>query len=299
MSTFTNLYRFINKITGGTLEILHTAFKGFGRCRGADAAAGLSYYTLMSLFPLLIVIVSVASSIFGSEQALQEAVVIIEKVIPVSQDIIEQNLERLLTLRAPLGLAGLLVSLWSATLVFATLASNINLAWSEAKSRKYIHRRFIGLMIVLILILFLFLSIFSTMLVKVLPQLNKPIFNEIPFLDKVLGSIPSTVLPWFFSFLLFYAFYNWIPNIRVSHRATILSAVVISIVWETTKLAFAWFISSGLAHYEILYGSLSTIILLMIWIYISALIILFGAHLCAAMDIHKFNKNLGGSRLTA
>lgn len=281
------------------LEILQTAVKGFGRSRGADAAAGMSYYTLMSLFPLLIVTVSVVSSIFGSDQAFEEAVVIIEKVIPVSQDIIEKNLERLITLRAPLGLAGLLVSLWSATLVFATLANNINLAWSDAKSRKYFHRRVIGLLIVIMLILFLFLSISATTLVKVLPQFNIPIISETPLLDRIIGSITSTVLPWVFSFFLFYAFYNWIPNTRVSHRATIITAVFISIIWETTKLGFAWYISSGLAGYEVLYGSLSAIILLMIWIYISALIILFGAHLCAALDMHKFNKNSEGRPLTS
>src|SRR5690606_14723444 len=118
------------------------------------------------------------------------------------------------------------------------------------------------------LILFLFLSIFATTLVKVLPQFNIPLFSEIPFLERIIGSITSTLLPWFFSFLLFYAFYNWIPNTKVTHRATIISAVLISIIWEITKLGFAWYISSGLTRYEVLYGSLSTIILLMIWIYI-------------------------------
>ena len=231
-----NFFRFINQISGGSLEILHTAIKGFNKSRAVEASAGLAFYFLLSLFPLLVVLISVNSSIFGSEQAIQVTVEIIEGVIPVSQTIIEQNSEQLVNYRGPLGAASLLISLWSAALVFSTLANNINLAWSEAKSRNVINSRFVGLGIVVMLVLFLFLSLITTTVGKILPQYNIPIFDRIPDLDAQLWNIPTTLMPWLFSFLLFYAFYNWIPNIRVSHRATLLSAVIISLFWELTKL---------------------------------------------------------------
>ncbi len=69
---------------------------------------------------------------------------------------------------------------------------------------------------------------------------------------------------------------------RVPIRAAGFSALGITIAWRIASNIFQWYLGSGLARYEVIFGSLSAIVVLMLWIYISNLILFFGAHLCAA-----------------
>ncbi len=69
---------------------------------------------------------------------------------------------------------------------------------------------------------------------------------------------------------------------RVPIPAAGFSALVITIIWRTASNIFQWYLSSGLARYEVIFGSISAVVVLLLWVYISSLILFFGAHLCAA-----------------
>ena len=53
--------------------------------------------------------------------------------------------------------------------------------------------------------------------------------------------------------------------------------------WEVTKVGFSWYIESGFARHQLVYGSLGTVMALMLWVYLSGAIVLYGAHLSAAI----------------
>jgi membrane protein len=69
---------------------------------------------------------------------------------------------------------------------------------------------------------------------------------------------------------------------RVPIKAAGFSALVITLIWRLASSAFQWYLGSGFARYEVIFGSLSAIVVLLLWIYISSVILFFGAHLCAA-----------------
>ena len=71
---------------------------------------------------------------------------------------------------------------------------------------------------------------------------------------------------------------------RVPIQAAGLSALGITIIWRLASSVFQWYLGSGFARYEVIFGSLSAIIVLMLWIYISSLIMFFGAHICASVS---------------
>jgi uncharacterized BrkB/YihY/UPF0761 family membrane protein len=62
-----------------------------------------------------------------------------------------------------------------------------------------------------------------------------------------------------------------------------IGALVATLAWQLAARAFAWFLRSGLAQYQLIYGSLGTVVTLMLWIYLCSWITLFGAHLSAAV----------------
>ena len=108
---------------------------------------------------------------------------------------------------------------------------------------------------------------------------------------------------WLLSILrfgLFLALYFFVPKTKVKKRAALWAAIFASIAWEITSYAFNWYFQSGLANYNVLYGSLGTLVALMFWIYLDCLILVFGAYFSAAIvnhnSIDNTNKNLSPLR---
>jgi membrane protein len=100
-------------------------------------------------------------------------------------------------------------------------------------------------------------------------------------------AIGSTLVPWLFVFLLFLSLYRWVPNEHVSWSAAFWAALVVAAAWQIGARAFAWYVGSGLARYQLVYGSLGAIVALMAWIYLGSWLTFFGAHLGAALTRHQ------------
>jgi membrane protein len=81
---------------------------------------------------------------------------------------------------------------------------------------------------------------------------------------------------------------------RVPVKAASLSALGITVLWRLASMGFQWYLASGFARYEVIFGSLSAVVAILLWIYISSMILFFGAHVCAAgsgkIELGKLNK---------
>lgn len=281
-----SVWQRVNDWSGGWLGAFRDAIQQFGEMRAAQAAAGLAYYTFFSLFPLLLVLVAISGFFLKGDQAYQETINFIQDAIPASQSLIEQNVQRVLELRGRVSLIGLVGLLWAASGAFTILAHNINLAWHTAESRNFLEKRLVALGMVGVIFFLLWLSLLATTLERLLPRLEIPLFGGVAIYETLLWSTVVQVLPWIFSFLMFFALYRWVPNTDVRWRAALGGAAVAGLGWELAKSGFAWYLSSGLVRYRLVYGSLGTVVALLFWIYLSGMVALFGAHLSAAIDRH-------------
>lgn len=273
-----------NKISRGSLEVIRVMMKGFTLVRGAEAAASLAYYALFSLFPLLLVLISATSFLLKTEEATSVTVEFIISILPNAEALIERNIQVILNRRGAFGTIGLVAALWSASGFFNTLVRNINFAWLHIKPRDVIRTRLLALAMVGILIVLLTLSLASSTVVNIIRLTNPIIYDSIRLEDTPAWPTIRFFVPALFTFLLFFATYRWIPNTRPPWRACFLGAMWTSGAWELAKFGFGIYLSSGLAQYEILYGSLGTVLALMFYIYISCVIVLLGAHLTATID---------------
>jgi membrane protein len=285
MDRLRDVYRWIQRYSA--VRILLDTFQRFGEARAAEAAAGMAYYVFFSLFPLMIALISAGSFVLAREQAHQQTVDFIAEAIPVSQPLIERNVERVLDLRGSVGIVGLAGLVWSASGAFSILARNVNRAWEETEARDFIKSRLLALgMIGVLLVILLLLSLASNTLVELLPRLEASLWGETLLYDTFLWSIAATLLPWFFSWLMFLGLYRWMPTTEVDWRAVVIGSLTASLAWEGLSGAFTWYLGSGLVQYELVYGSLGTVIALLFWIYLSSYVTLFGAHLSAAVERH-------------
>lgn len=280
---FQYILTWLDRRTFGAVSIFQDAVRRFNRVRGAEAAASIGYYALFSLFPLLLFLTSVVGYLLLNVQSPEGLVNIITDAIPVSRSFIQDNLLAILEQRQTTGAIGLLGIGWAASGVFTTLLRNINRAWPEASIRNIIQGRLIALgMIFILTILFIAILLVITFF-NILPRLGIPVLGSSDISNTLLWRVVSRVIPWFFAFLIFLALYHWGPNTRVTWREAFWGALFSTIVWEIATAVFTWFVRSGIARYEILYGSLGTSLALLTWIYLTAWITLFGAHLSSAV----------------
>ncbi|MGD8398604.1 MAG: YihY/virulence factor BrkB family protein [Anaerolineae bacterium] len=283
-------YRRADRLTGGRLGIVRDAAEGFGEARGSEAAASMAYYTLFSLFPLLLALVAAGSHFLDRQQIFREVVDLVSETFPISQDLIEENLQQVLALRGAVGLTGLVAVLWSASGAFTVLTRNINRAWSKAPPRGFVRNRLVALGMVGSVVLLLVVSLVLSTGLNVLSALEIPMVNLESLYGTALWTVISDLVPGFFAFLLFVALYRWVPNREVGWPDALWAALVVAIAWQIVANAFAWYVGSGLARYRLVYGSLGAVVALMFWLYLGSWIIIFGAHLSAAIGRHRWDE---------
>lgn len=277
-------YQRANRRTGGVLAVVRQTVERFGEMRASAAAASLAYYVFFSLFPLLLIFVSLISPILRTDVARQRVIDFITQVIPISQGLIRNNIQSVLEVRGSVGLIGLVGLLWAASGAFAVLSHNINRAWEEAETRSFLKKRLIALGMIGALAALLILSLISSTIINLLPELEIAIGGGISIYQTFLWTLVFNLVPLLFTFVMFLALYRWVPNTVVDWKAALWGAATASVGWEIAKRGFTWYVSSGLVRYELIYGSLGTVVALLFWIYLSGLVTLFGAHLCATID---------------
>lgn len=274
-------YENINQLSGNRLSILETAVRTFTEKQAAQASAGLAYYTFFSIFPLMLVFIAGGSYFLDSHQVFSTVTQFVQQALPISRQVINENLEEILEQRDAAGIVSLLILLWSASGMFTNLAYNINLAWPLATRRNFLQNRLVGLWMIVGLIGLIILSLILSWMTARLPFIR---LNQTSTSDLLLLRILSAVGSWLMIFLVFLTLYHWIPTLRVRWRATLWGALLASLAWKLVTTGFSWYLGSSFGQYQLVYGSLGAIVAFLFLIYIISLITLFGAHLSAAIE---------------
>ena len=146
-------------------------------------------------------------------------------------------------------------------------------------------QRLLGLGIGLIGLLaaLLSLSLLSTPILNVLPGLSDVLGREVPILDTLLWTFIASGVPALVAFVVFLNLYRWVPNTTVGWSEAAWGAGFATLTWEAAKRGFSWYVRSDLVRYRLVYGSLGAVVALLLWIYLSSWVLLFGAHLSAAI----------------
>jgi membrane protein len=285
-------YKKIDHLSGGVLEIFRHAFERFSEERGSEAAASMAYYAFFSIFPMLLVFIVIGSFFVDRTVVQTHLVNLLQGVIPGVETVIIENINRVLKLRGAVTFIALISLIWSATSVFNILAKNINRAFPRAVVPDFLKGRFMGFLIFIAIGMLLLLSIASSTLSGLIPVINIP-FNDKALHETFLWQIGAFLVPVFINFLLFWAMYYWIPRISISRKASLIAGLIAGLSWELVNNSFTWYLSSGLSRYRLVYGSLGSIVALLFWIYLTAMIALLGAHITASIQKSMIRKDQG------
>lgn len=278
-----SLYRRVNQFTGGVLDILRWTVQRFGTQRGSEAAASLAYYTFFSIFPMLLVFIVIGSFFIDQDVVETQLLNLLQDIIPGVQEVIIGNIEQVLELRGAVTFIALISLIWSATSVFNILAKNINRAFPKANVPNFIKGRMLGFLMFLSLGILMLLSFAASTFSGVVPVIDIP-FNDKALHETFLWQIGAFLIPVGINLLMFWALYQWVPMVKVHQKASFIGGVVAGVAWELLNNVFTWYLSSGLSQYSLIYGSVGTVVALLFWIYLTAIIALVGAHLTASIQ---------------
>lgn len=291
-SRIRSFYLNLNDRLGGVLGILRHALNNFNLMRGAQASASLAYYGLFSIFPLLLAVVSVGSMFLEGELVKVELLEIITDWIPVSADAVNTQITSVLNRRGPVTIVAVISLLWSGSNVFEKIIVNINSAFPKGSRPGFLKSRGMALLIILLIILLFSASLVFSTVVEIFTSEGNVLFGQIITSTKAWVDWLK-IVPLVLKILLFLAVYSWIPqSTSILFMARLIGAVVTAALWELSSRLLGWAISSGFTNYEIIYGSLASIIALMFWLYLSGYILFFGAHLVHAIDTHVRRKRI-------
>ncbi len=268
------------------IKLIRYALKRFGQEHGPEAAASMAFYTLFSLFPVILIVVAANSFILESLQVQEQILETILKFFPVaSHQIISTNMQQILQARGAFGIAGLIVLLWAATCVFTTLVHNLNRAWTDAPVHNILRARLTAFSIILFLVILLPLFWISKAVINLIPVWDAHLLGviNISYFRKII----SNVVIYMFVCMTLMTLYRWIPKTKVRWSEALGGAVFAVLAEGAATSLFSWYLRSGLSKYNLVYGSLGALISFLTWIYIINLIVLFGAHLSASIAQHR------------
>ncbi|OQX64497.1 MAG: hypothetical protein B5M51_03635 [Anaerolinea sp. 4484_236] len=237
------------------------------------AAAGIAYFALLSLFPLILLMIAIASIWFDPMWVESELITQLEFVIPGISGLLGSNLEKLVEARSSVSTTASLVLIWSGSTLFSIIARVLDTMWNGKDVRTGWRYRGLALLAVCgisaIVLPMLFIGTTLTpMIDRFVPDVVVTLYENLVLLVTILISC-----------LLFGLLYRYLPHAGPSWREVWPGAITCGVLWEIAKRGFLYYSSNFLSASNLVYGSVATIIAFLTWVYISGLIFFFGAHL--------------------
>jgi YihY family inner membrane protein len=253
----------------------------------AQAAASIGYYFLFSIFPLFLFVVIFLSYFLDINYVQNVLAKFVQELIPGAEVLVKENIQNILTNRGSTSILASVSLLWSGSGVINGIIFNIQKAFPETNTRGYFINRALAIVIILLavvliagLLIFSVVFDFSDALANFDIQLTKPISIAISIFSRY-------ILPILFLYILGFILYYTIPTAKVDRSAARISALLFAVVWRVFSIIFGKYVLSPMNRYDLVYGSVTTIVLALLFIYFTAFIILYPAHLTAAITHYK------------
>ncbi|WP_059103235.1 YihY/virulence factor BrkB family protein [Shouchella shacheensis] len=242
-----------------------------------DMAAQLAYYLLLALFPFLILTFSLLSFLPISTGFVLN---LVRPYAPEgSMQLIESNLYHVLEVtRGDLLSISMVVAIWLSVMGTSALIRTLNSAYRVEESRSVIQTISVAILLTIGMITGVIISLLLPVFGR---EIGEFVFSHLGLSTSFLQD--WNVLRWSISFIIlfvvFACLYYIAPNEKLRLKDVIPGTLFATIGWQLASLGFSYYV--GISNYSLIYGNLGTIVILMIWFYLSSLLILIGGEINA------------------
>lgn len=274
----------------GIVQIGQAVSARVGRNDVSGNAAQLAYYMLFSIFPMLLIAATLLAYLHIDKDSVFN---MIKEFAPDQiMDFLEENLNNLLTQKnGGLLSIGIIATLWSASNGMNAVMKSLNKAYGVTNKRNYVVQRLLSMFFTLAMLA----TVGATLLLLVFgQQIGMFLINHLNFSEDFLSFWNN--LRWTVTLIVIFVVFTFLYWVAPNRRSTLISvlpgALFSTIGWTVASLGFAYYVNN-FGNYSATYGSIGVIIILMLWFYLTGIILMVGGELNATLAIRKKKKELG------
>jgi membrane protein len=244
-------------------------------------AASIAYYSLLSLFPFLLLVISILGAVTADENDRAKVLGFVFRYFPTRIDFMTDQLDAFRADRVRIGVAGGFGLVWASLGFFGAVTSAVNEAWGVEKQRSFWKHRLVSFLMLVaattaMAVALLFVSFLQ---VAESSRIGQALAGAQWFIavQTFVFRYLALVLLMFLTGLVFY----FIPNARTRFRDVWVGAILTGLLWRIALSGFSWYVRQN-ERLMMIHGSITTVVVFLLWIYISAVILMYGVEFTAA-----------------
>ena len=288
------------KIKTEVWPMLRETWDEFQKDEAGQRGAALAYYTMFSIFPLLILLLAALgfvlryqhSALDAQQQLLQTAA---QTFSPQFSNTLREMLAVIQDKAATATGAGLLTLLIGASGVFQQLDSSFNKIWRVPEPPQssgwwsyllsYAREKLVSFLMVLAVGVLLLLSFSLTAITQALLGT----LESLPVIGGVTGYLLGLVVTLALNTVIFALLFRYLPDAEVHWRDVIAGAIATALLWEIAKRLLTFYVAHS--SYVSAYGVVGTVLVLMVWIYFSSQVLFLGAEFTEVYSRHHGSRS--------
>jgi len=278
LSAFGRQARELGRLTG------YSAWRAFVSFYGSDNltyAASIAYYGLLSLFPFSLLALALLGGATADEADRSAVLSFVLRYFPRQFDFITGQLDSFRANTVQLGVAGTLALVWGALGVFSAISTAVNYAWGVEKQRTFWKHKLFSFLMLSVAGLALVVAL---LLVSAAQVVGARWFANVLLQFPALGLLRAWTLRYattlLFIFVVGMVFY-FVPNAKVRFRDVWIGALVTGLLWKVALEGFSWYVRD-MTRFRQVNGSIAAVVVFLVWVYVQAVILLYGAQFTAA-----------------
>jgi len=243
-------------------------------------ASSIAYYALLSLFPFFLLVLSILASVTDNDIDRASVLDFVLRYFPRQFEFVNSQLQSMQSAGIRLGIFGSVLMVWAAMGVFSAITSAVNHAWGVEKQPSYLKHKLMAFIMLVTASLLLLVGLLLVSAINLAEaRWFAVIMTRAPGLLVLEGWALKSASTVIFIFLVGLIFY-FVPNAAVRFRDVWVGAVLTGLLWRGALAGFSRYVRD-LHHFSV-HGSIAAVVVFLVWIYISAVILLYGVEVTAA-----------------
>ena len=259
------------------------ALTGFMAHEALQYAGSMAYFSVLSIFQLLVLAIVIGSYALGEGEARAFVIEQVRVGTPLDADAIAGVIDAAIESRGSMTIIGFAFLLWSGLGIFSALSSGISRVFDNAPPRPFLKDKLLGLFLMAITGVLAIGSLVIGIVTGILQRAAEDVLANVPGGETAVWLI-GLLVPILLIFLAFWIIYKVVPNRPVTWGEVLPGAVVAALLWTVLRFGFTWYATS-VANYDSAFGPISTAITLLVFLYFASVIVLLGAEFARASVI--------------
>ena len=284
----------LRRILAGTWDFIKRVYLKAEEDDLLFLAGAVAFNVLLAAGPFILLLVSIFGIVLGQvTDPRRMAVEYVFRILPPSEAVERTTIEvvrLLLEGSTGYGLLGLALFLWTSTRLSGTLRGVLKSIFDLPEERDIIRGKIFDLVMVVIAGTLLLLNTGTTLALEAAQRFGLHWLGVEDYLEvKQYMEIWPRLAAFIFIFLMFLLMYRFLPKRRTAWRTSLVASVFASVAWELLKGLFAWYVGTGGGGSRV-YGALLAPVLLMIWVYYSAVVFMLGGEVGQVYELLRVRR---------